>query len=194
MPADWLFYWMTLPTGLAVIAAGVALPFFLWRAVLGRALSGVGYKPLAAAYGLAAMGLVMVNFASAYLEFSSRVAKNILPEAQRWSTVPGWTVYTSVLSLVVVLPLLGLLGVPVSALLLRFRRLSIWSIGAASVVTCLAVVFVAWSFPGNEWHRTNRSESLGLWLKELAPGILLVALPFLAGVYLASGRYRNAET
>jgi len=194
MPTDWLFYWMTLPTGLAAIASAVALPFLLWRAVLGRSFPGIGYKPLATAYAFAAAGLLVSNFASAYLEFNSRVAKNILPEAQRWSTVPGWTIYTSVLSLVVVLPLVGLLGVSVSGLLLRYRRLSFVNIGAALLVAWLALVLVVWAFPSNEWHRTHRLESLTMWLSELAPSILLVGLPFLAGIYVASRTYRNAET
>jgi hypothetical protein len=194
VPSDWLFYWMTRPTGLVLIAAAIAVPFGIWRVVLGRTFSGIGYAPLAAAYGLATVGLFANNFASSYLEFSSRVAEGVLPEAQRWSIVPGWTLYVSVLSLIAVLPLVGLVGVPLSASLLRVRRLTPASIGITVAAVWVALVLAAWTFPSNEWHRTHRAESLGMWLKELAPGVLLVALPFLSGVYVTTRRYRGAGT
>lgn len=194
MPPDWLFYWMTRPTGLALMVAAVAVPFIVWRLVLGRTFARIGYAPLGVGYCLATLGLLALTFISSHLQFSARVAKNVLPEAQRWSTVPGWTVYASVLSLVIVLPILGLLGVPLSALLLRLRRFTLASIGATVIAVWLALVVVAWAFPGNEWHRSNRIESLVMWLKELAPGVLLVALPFLAGIYIMSRGYRGAET
>lgn len=194
MATDWLFYYMTLPTGLAVIALAVALPFLVWRLVLGKAFSGVGFKPLASAYAFAALGLLALNFVSSHVEFSSRVANNVLPETQRWATVPGWTIYITVLSLIAVLPLLGLVGVPAAALLLRLRRLSIVSVAAALVATWLVLVLIVWSFPSNDWHRTHRLDSLAMWLTEIGPSVLLVGLPFLGGIYLTSKGYRSAET
>ena len=191
MATDWLFYWMTLPTGLAAMAAAVILPFFIWRLVLGTEFRAIGFKPVAAAYSLAAVGLLVENFLSAHREFNSRVAKDILPEAERWSTVPGWTIYTSVLSLIVVLPLLGLVAVPATAWLVKIRRLSFTSIGLAVILTWLTLALLAWAFPGNEWHRTHRAESLVMWLKSLAPSISLVALPFLLGARLLSRRRKH---
>lgn len=194
MPSDWLFYWMTLPSGLAVIAAAVALPFVVWAVLLGKARSAVGYKPLALAYMLAAIGLLLLNFGSSYLEFGSRVAGNVLPEDQRWSTVLGWTVYMFVLSLVAVLPLLGLLGVPVAALLLRTRRFSLAAIACGLLGVWFALSGFAWTFPSNEWHRTHRMESLLSFLSSFALPIAFVGIPFLGGIYAGSRRYRaNAQ-
>lgn len=194
MPTDWLFYWMTLPLGLAAIALVVALPFALWRIVLANKFKGIGFKPLATGYAFSAIGSLVANFGSSYLEFSARVSKDVLPEAQRWSIVPGWTIYITVLSLILVLPLVGLVGVPVSALLLKLRRLSYKSIVVLVIVTWLALALAAWTFLSNEWDRTHRLDSLTMWLTELAPNVAFIALPFLLGVYYASRSYRNAET
>ncbi|MBA3595487.1 MAG: hypothetical protein M3Q12_01840 [Pseudomonadota bacterium] len=194
MALDWLFYWMTEPRGLAAITLAVTLPFILWRLVLGKTFRPVGFKPLVAAYALAALGLLTVNFATSHIEFSARVADKLLQEAQRWSIVPGWTVYVTVISLLYVLPLLGLVAVPVSALLLRLRRLSLKTIVLAVLASWLTLALIAWSIPTDDWDRGRRLESLTLWLTELAPGVVLVALPFLLGVYLASRRYRHAQT
>src|SRR5690242_6214501 len=65
MATDWLFYWMTLPSGLAGIALAVALPFLFWRLLLAKTFGAIGYKPLAVGYSFAALGLVITNFASA---------------------------------------------------------------------------------------------------------------------------------
>jgi hypothetical protein len=193
MPSDWLFYWMTLPNGLAAIGAAVALPFVFWAVLLGKARSVVGYKPLALAYLLAAIGLLLVNFGSSYLEFSSRVASNALAEDKRWSTVLGWTVYTFVLSLVAVLPLLGLLGVPAAALLVRTRRLSVSAIACGLLGMWFVLSGLAWAFPSNEWHRTHRMESLLSFLSSFALPIAFVGLPFLGGIYAGSSRYRASS-
>ncbi|MDP1740046.1 hypothetical protein [Polaromonas sp.] len=194
MALDWLFYWMTQPAGLALIAVAVALPFIVWRIVLGQAFRRIGFKPLLAAYALAAVGLLVANFSSAYIEFSARVADKLLTEAQRWDTLPGWTIFRLFIALVFVLPLLGLVGVPVAALLLKLRRLTVKTMVAAVLASWLTLVLVAWAIPTNDWDRDHRLESLTMWLTELAPGVLLVGLPFLLGVYLASRSYRHAET
>lgn len=194
MALDWLFYWMTQPAGLALIAVAVALPFIVWRIVLGQAFRRIGFKPLLAAYALAAVGLLVANFSSAHIEFSARVADKLLTEAQRWDTLPGWTIFRLFIALVFVLPLLGLVGVPVAALLLKLRRLTVKTMVAAVLASWLTLVLVAWAIPTNDWDRDHRLESLTMWLTELAPGVLLVGLPFLLGVYLASRSYRHAET
>ncbi len=193
MPSDWLFYWMTLPSGLAVIAAAVALPFFVWRVILASTFSRIGFLPLAAAYCAAAAGLLSFNFVSSHIEFSARVAKNMLPEAQRWATVTGWTIYTSVLSLILVLPLLGLAAVLASAWLLKARRLTPRVIAAVLVGVWLVLALAAWAVPSNEWHRTHRVESMGMWLTSLAAPTALVGLPFLLAIYRLSRGYREAE-
>ena len=193
MAFDDLFSWMTSPPGLAVIALAIALPFLVWRVVLGRAFQFVGFTPLVAGYLLAAIGLLVLHLGTAYFQFNADVAKGILPEARRWSTVSEGTIYSIVLSLAGVLPLVGLVGVPLSALLLKLRRLSLITISMSVVATWLTLVLFAWSFPINEWHRISRLESLTVLLAEMAPSAALVTLPFLLGMYLASRSYRNSE-
>lgn len=158
MATDWLFYYMVQPFGLIAIAVGIGLPFLLWRLTLGRAFHGVGFKPLAFGYLLSISGLLIYNFALSYFEFNTRVSKQLLSETERWSTVPGWTIYITVLSLIFVLPLLGLFAAPLSAALLRFRRFSILSIFACSTVAWILLAFAGWLTPSNQWHETHSLE------------------------------------
>ena len=191
MPTDWLFYWMTLPTGLVAIGAAIALPFFLWRAVLGRSFSQYGYLPLAFAYLAAGTGLLLTNFIGSHIEFSARVAKNVLPEVQRWSIVPGWTIYTSVLALVIVLPLIGLVAVPATALLLKKQKLNIKSISVVLVLTWLALALAGWAVPTNNWHEAHRLQSLVMWLTELIQPIAFVAGAFLLATFYTAKRKKH---
>jgi len=191
MPIDWLFYWMTRPFGLVCIALAVGLPFLFWRLLLAKSFGAIGYRPLAIGYSLAALGLLTANFGATYLDFDSRVSKNVLSEAQRWSTVPAWTIYMTVISLIFALPILGLLGVPVSALLLRLRRLTYTNIALLVIVSWCSLAVAAWEFPANEWAQLHRLESLQYWLTALAPTVLLVAFPFLLGIHFGSRSFRQ---
>lgn len=190
MPTDWLFFWLTRPGGLALIGVAVALPFLIWRAMLGRAFSEIGIKPLAYAYLWAAIGLALMSFAGSYFEFSGRVASGILPETQRWSIVPGWSIYIAVLSLIFVLPLLGLVGVPLAAALLKRGHLTPLKIASCVLVVSLTLTVLGSAFPGNEWHRTHRFESFVMGLKGILPGMIFIALPFMLAIYLTSRQYR----
>src|SRR5690349_10640656 len=131
MASDWIFYFMTQPLGLAVVAGAVAMPFLLWRLVLGPAYRNIGSLPLVVAYALAGVGLLAYSFASSHVRFTQMVASNVLAEGTRGATVFGWTIYLAVLSLVFVLPLLGVVAVPLSAFLIRVRR---FTVGTTSAV------------------------------------------------------------
>lgn len=192
MPSDWLFHFMTRPSGLAAIAAAVALPFAIWVAVLGKSHAFVGIQPLVFAYLLAAVGLIFFNFGYSYIEFNSRVSSSVLPESERWAIVPGWTIYSFVLSLVVALPLLGFVGVPLAALLLRAQKLSLMVIVGSLVAFWLAMSSLAWAFPTNEWHRMNRLDSMLMFLSSFAAPVAFVGAPFLGSIYFAT-RARRAE-
>ena len=190
MPTDWLFYWMVQPYGLALVALAIAIPFVFWRLVLGGVFSSVGFKPLVAGYVAALVGLLLHSFLSSYIEFTARVAGGILPETDRWSIVPGWTIYLGVLSLVVVLPILGVIGAPWSAALVKRSWLGYRSIFTTVFVVWLSLALIMWLLPGNEWHRTHRLESFTMWLKELLPGTLLIGLSFLFAILW---RYRSGR-
>ena len=192
MPTDWLFYWLTQPMGLLVIGLAVAIPFVIWRVVLGKAYAHVGFSALIAGYACAMAGLVVFSFMSAYVDFSSRVAEGILQEAQRGSLVARWSVSMVVISLVFVLPLVGLLGVPLAAVLLKRRRLNYTTIAVAAALLWVSLAGLLWAVPSNEWHRMHRLESLMMWLEDLLPAVLLIAMPFLLGIFWVSRPYREA--
>lgn len=190
MAEDWVVYWLTSASGLALICAAIVVPFVIWRIVLGPVFTAVGIKPLAFAYLCAACGLVVMSFVSCYVEFSGREADGIVQEAQRWSIVPDWTFYMSILSLTYVLPLLGLVGVPVAASFLKRGRLTPKTIVVCALVLWLVLTVLGWAFPGNEWHSTHRLESFMTGLKDLLPLIFFIAMPFMIAIYRCSRPYR----
>lgn len=190
MPTDWLVSWLTSGMGLALIGAAVLIPFFIWRTMLGEAFTDIGDKPLVLAYACVAVGLVGMSFVGCYVEFSGRVASGLLRETQRWSIVPGWTIYALMMWLVFVLPLLGLFGVPVVASLLTRGLLTPRNIAIRVLVLWLALTLIGWALPGNEWHRTHRLESFMMGLKDLLPGIFFVVIPFMFAIYRWTQAYR----
>lgn len=124
MASDWAFYFLIQPLGIAAIAVAIGLAFILWRLLLGRIYNSIGSRPLLAGYTAAFGALTAYTFVTSYFEFTHRVETGLLSESERWATVHGWTVYMSVLSLVVVLPVLFVFGTPTAALLTRLRRLT----------------------------------------------------------------------
>ncbi|MGX4643480.1 hypothetical protein [Massilia sp. SYSU DXS3249] len=191
MPTDWLFYWMTLPLGIVVTIGVAALPFALWRSLLGPTYQHIGIRPYLMGYGAGLLGLVLLSFTSSYLNFNEQAAAGLLREAQRWTIVPGWTVYIAVISLVIVLPLLGLIGVPVSAFLLKRSRFSVRNMILALAACWLALTVLLWLFPTNDWHRNHRLASFTMILRELFPGIAFVAGPFAMAIHWATRHGRN---
>ncbi len=193
MATDWAFYYLTKPLGLLVIALLVAVPFGIWRLLMGKSFSRYGVKPLGAAYLAAAFGLTLFHFVSSYLEFSRRVEAGILEESARWSTVPGWTIYVGVLSLMFVLPVLGLLAVPISALLLKAGKLDYKAVLIASLSIWLLLVLALWLIPTNQWHETHRFDSLQMIGLELLPSVVAVGMPFLLAILFVA-RPQHADT
>ena len=194
MPSDWLFHWLTRPTGLLAIAFGIGLGFLLWRLALGKSRATIGYKPLALAYLAAAVGLAICTFVWSHIEFSSRVAKGLLPETDRWAIVSGWTVYGSVLLLIVALPLLGFIGAPLAGLLARFHRLTPVAALLISIAVWLVLSVGMWVMPSNQWAETHRFEALVSILSSVLPGVALVGLPFLLVLAKFVKLSPNAET
>src|SRR5262245_39626408 len=95
--------------------------FLIWHALLGETFGDLGVTPLVVAYASAIAGLMVLCFAYSYLDFSDRVSRGVLSEPQRWSVVPGWTLYLVLLGLWIVLPGLTLVCVPLAAALIRRR-------------------------------------------------------------------------
>lgn len=171
------------PGGLLIVGMAVALSCFIWALLLGDGSTRVGFAPLLVGYGCGALGLLTSSFLQSYVEFSGRVSKGVLEEALRWSTVPGWTIYLSLLSLICALPLATLVGVPFSALMLRMGRLTLSGITIAAVTLWLSLGTVLWLFPSNEWHRTHRLASFQMIMMDLLPWTFLTTFPFLIGIY-----------
>jgi hypothetical protein len=175
MATDWLVYYMMQPLGLTLIGLAIAIPFVFWRLVLGNAFARAGFTPLVVAYTCVAFGLLVANLMSSYLDFSRRVSIGLLEESQRWSLIPGWTIYGAVISLIFLLPLLAIVGVPLCALLLRMQRLTYVNIAVAAIALWLLLALVGWAVPRNSVSFTG-------WLIELLPSIVLIVVPFFVGV------------
>lgn len=192
MALDWLFYLMSRPLGITAMAVAVAIPFLLWRTVLGSCYRSIGARPLAMAYLLATVGLLIYCFAWSHSEFSDRVAANVLADERRWATVSGWAVYLAMLSLAIVLPLLGALAVPLSAVLIRAQRFTPMTILVALLCVFALLIGGIWAMPLNEWYSIHGAESLWMLIGELAGPYALVALPFFLGL-LGFARVRQSD-
>jgi hypothetical protein len=189
MASDWAFYYLTQPLGIAAIAVAIGLAFILWRLLLGSSYRVVGSRPLLAGYTAALVALTAYTFVTSYFEFTRRVEIGALSESLRWTTVPGWTVYMTVLSLVVLLPVLFLVGTPTAALLTRLRRLTAANIVAVTIAAWLGLTVLVWLFPLNTWHLTHRLESFSLLLRESGPGVCVVGIAFYAAIsYFATDK------
>jgi hypothetical protein len=90
--------------------------------------------------------------------------------------------------------LLGLIGVPVSAILLKRGKFDFRPITATLVIFWLALVVLVWFFPSNEWHCTHRLESFTSTLMGSLPTIGLVTFPFAMGIHWATRRNRRLRT
>ena len=102
-------FWLTIICGVAVYA------FFM---VIGSV------SPSGAAVATLVAGVLLVLYAghawyaSRHMDsrdprvIRARAARGILEEERRWAIVPGWTVYTGVLSLVLVIPLMAVAAPP----------------------------------------------------------------------------------
>ena len=150
---------------------------------LGKKFNLVGLRPLVIGYACATLGLLVYSFTWSYLQFDDRIAKGLLGQNERWSVVTGWTIYLAVLNLIFVLPGLGLILVPVSAALLKFQKLDLRRLVVVIVAVWLAVVLITWSSPSNQWHIEHRLESLQWALVEFISPIMLIALPFMLGIW-----------
>ncbi|WP_243368234.1 hypothetical protein [Microvirga solisilvae] len=193
MALDFVFLWLTGPGGLLLIGMGIIVPFLFWPLLLGTHYRAIGLMPLTVAYVSALTGLIVMSLVYGYVEFSARVEKGILSETQRWSVVPGWTLYSTFLSLIIVLPALGLIAVPFGAWLLRNRRLHLKSIIISLTVFSVGLATLFWAFPANDWHRTHRLESFGDWLADTFIHLTFIGAPFLASLSIFAPRRKDEE-
>lgn len=177
----------------AIFGSMIALPFALWRIILGQGFASIGFAPLVFGYLLAILGLASSAFATSYVGFNNAVSAGILRESERWSIIPNWTIYFATGAPILVLPILGLVCVPVSAMLLRKQCLSHSRIAVTLLVIWLTIALFGWCFPSNLWHRTNPLESLGMWLTSVCFEIAAIGLPFFYGIYLVIRWRARAE-
>lgn len=191
VPTDWIVYGMMGPAGFLLVGMALLLSLFVWSMILGSTSTRFGVGPLLIGYACGAFGHLASNFLWSYNEFSKRVSTGLLEEAQRWSIVPGWTVYASVLTLIYLLPPATVVGVPLSAVLLKHGRLTYLSIAATAVMLWLSFAIIAWALPTNEWHRTHRLASFKMIVTDLLPSVALTAVPFLLGIYVTSRSARR---
>ena len=192
MANDYLLYWMTQPTGLLAIGVAIALLFFVWRLALGAAITKYGYWPPAIASLATCLALLLTNYISAHIDFSQRVAKNLLPEIQRWSLTLDWALNNSMLAVVFLLPLLGFVAVPLTARLLKKQKLTVKNITVVLVLGWLAMALIGWLAASDiDWHAEHRMQSLGIFLFELFTPIVFIGGAFLFTV-LFTARRKNS--
>lgn len=185
MATDWLFYWTTLPFGLIFFGIAVTLPWWLWRWLLGPEYDRIGVMPYAAGYLAALAGLLVVSFGYAYHDFTGLPADGVFAQTRWWTFVPGRGIYMMVLSLLFVLPLLALVGVPVAAVLIRRHWFNFRTVLAVVAIVSSAMTYLVWSTPPNNWSKTHPLEWFTSVLTGLLPGVLMVALPFLLAIQYA---------
>ncbi len=192
MPSDFLYYWLVQPLGIAALIAVVASSFAVWRVVLGPEHHRYGFKPLVVAYSSALCGHTLLNFYFSHQEFNNRVARSVLQEPQRWSIVPGWTLYVGVLTLLLLLPLLLLLSA-FAAALLRSRKLSYRTIALTNLSLAVFISVAMWWFSSGTWLLKDHLELLASTLVSATIVIALTVLPFLGIIgYLANARSKPA--
>lgn len=188
------YYWMTQTSGLAMIAIAVAASFLLWRLVLGRVFGELGFTPLTIGYICATLGLVLLCFGGSIFFFYD----DIYEKGSLWSLVPGWTRFSTVLSLLVVLPLLELICMPICAILLKRRRFTKKAIGAVVFAVWFGLLGSFLAFLTLLSQKRSLSETVSDPFALIHSVVVasmvafLVCLPFSLGVYFSTRRYRNA--
>jgi len=189
MPSDWVLSYALGPLGLAFAAVMLSLPVLIWRLILGAAFPQVGVRPVVAGYLAAFLGLAALSFGDAYVAFDAALAKGKLPETERWAVVPNGTVELTVLSLLLVLPAIGFIGVPWSAVLLKKSRFTLRGIFGSTLFTWIALALLMWQFPTNvEWDNAHHLEALGLALRDSALLVVFIGAPFLSAIYAERSR------
>lgn len=180
-------------THFATLALVFAPPFALWGIILWRRFSSVGFAPLVAGYVLAGLGLMAFTFATTYVELSHAVDAGKLSETDLWSNVLNSTLYSVASVLPFVLPVLGLVLVPIAAWSLRNHRVSHSRIAVTLLAIWIALTLTGWTLSNNLWHQTHPLEALGMWMYMVGFEAAAVGLPFLYGIYLVT-RWRESAT
>ena len=184
MGPEYVVYYMTRPLGLLCIGIALAIPFVIWRLILGSKFVAVGYAPLLFGYIASLAGLFLMALGTSYTEFTHRVEAGFLEEGLRWTTIFGWSMSFSLLSLLTVLPTLGVLVTPVVGYYVRTKKFTPYFICRVVLLTWIALAIATWTFPSNLWHMTHRLESLQMALTRNALAVSMVGLPFLLAIYL----------
>ncbi|WP_050470662.1 hypothetical protein [Herbaspirillum chlorophenolicum] len=187
MATDFLVFWMTRPSGIAIFLIIIATPLIFWRFIRGGKRLSWGLRPYVLAYTSSIAGLIILCFLTSLMDFGSR-ATGPVNELSRWATILGWALYLSVLLSVFVLPLIGFIAVPVAALLLRFQCFEIRNIVGVLVFFWAILTFAVWLFPGNSWAESHRFGSFVSHGQTIAYGMVFIAVPFFFTLYFMKSR------
>jgi hypothetical protein len=191
MATDFVVYYTTGFLGLFLVFFAFGGALLIWRSLLGARFSDLGSLPLVVAYGAAIAELAMLCFVSSYLDFSDRVSRGVFSEPQRWSVVPGRTLYLVLLTSWIVLPFLSLVAVPVAAIAIRRQCLHLATVGMVAFVFWITLSLGLFALAEkSEWERTHLAEAIVAVLKGFLPGILLVVVPFFLSLSIFA-RYRQ---
>lgn len=133
-----------------IFPAWIIFPPLLWRRILGESFEKIGWRPLVVGYLLFGLGwclscVTQFGWAELYLFYGTPVA----------------------------MLLIGMVGVPVAAFLVRIGRASYWLAAVLLVLVLFGITTVHWMFPHNIWTETHRVEA---FLSELG-WLALLTLP-----------------
>ncbi|WP_129587798.1 hypothetical protein [Herbaspirillum robiniae] len=185
MATDFLVFWITHPLGIAIFF--IAMPLICWRLVRSEKNLSRRIRPYVLAFTSSIVGLIILCFLTSLMDFGSR-ATGPVNELGRWATILGWTIHLSILLSVFVLPLIGLIAVPVAALLLRFQRFEMRNIVGVLVFFWAILTFAVWSFPDNSWAESHRFGSFVSYGQAIACGVAFIAVPFFFTLYFMKSR------
>lgn len=173
------------PVWWIAVGACLAIGFGIWYAASGRRGQSLGLMPFVLATIAYFVALLAISFVESSIIF---VGREQLARDQYWAIVPGWTLYLfSILGSLGTLVFM-LTGVPVAALLVRYRRFGPISIAIVLLGLWLAPSLFFWSTPSNQWEVGHRLEALFRRLRELGPLVWIGYGSFLATLLIALRR------
>ena len=175
---------MLQPLGLLCIAVALAVPFVIWRLVLGKRVVVIGYAPLAVALTSSLLGLFLAKLWAVHGGIPHPIVLGSVSRPTEWGMAVNWATQSSMLALLSTLPTLGLVATPLASYFLRTGRLTLPLIGRVLFLIWIALALASWSFPATTWHVENRLASLQYYLTQSAICVCMVGAPYALLMYV----------
>jgi hypothetical protein len=105
-----------------------------------------GYMPLVTGFAVSLVGLALLTYVQTDADFTWLIEHGYYTEAEQGLYLPRRVVGQAVVNLVFVLPAISFVVIPLTAGLIRRRRLTPGAIGARAVIGWVALSFIGWIF------------------------------------------------